>query len=132
MARILVVDDHPAIVRLLQRVLQRDGHEVLTAADGEEALERARQALPALVFLDVAMPGKDGYAVLSELRSDPATRPVPVILLTGQDQEQDVARGLQWGADWHLTKPFSPAEILSLARRFLGPEAAPEHRSPGG
>lgn len=119
MAKILVVDDHPSIVRLLQRVLQTDAHEVITASDGEAALRKVRQEHPALVFLDVTMPEKNGYEVLSELRSDPATQRVPVIMLTGKDQESDMAQGLQLGADWYVSKPFSPPEILSLTRRFL-------------
>jgi DNA-binding response OmpR family regulator len=119
MARILVVDDHPHIVRLVQRELQQEGHEVLTAADGEEALEAVRREQPALVILDVVMPKKNGYEVLREMREHPETRTIPVILLTVKDQPTDVTHGLQLGADWHLSKPFCAGEVAALARRFL-------------
>jgi DNA-binding response OmpR family regulator len=119
MARILVVDDHPQIVRLLQRVLETDGHEILTAGDGEEALRMIRQEQPALVLLDVMLPKLDGYQVLSEMKADPTVQQIPVIMLTGMDQDTQVARGLQLGADCYLSKPFRPAEVSSLARRFL-------------
>jgi DNA-binding response OmpR family regulator len=125
MARILVADDHPQILRLLQRVLQTDAHEVITAADGEEALQKVRQHGPALVILDVTMPNKNGYEVLSELKADPTTLQIPVILLSGRDEEIDVSHGLRLGADWYLSKPFRPGEILSLARRFLASAPVP-------
>jgi DNA-binding response OmpR family regulator len=123
MAKILVVDDHPQIVRLLQRVLQTDAHQVITAADGEEALQKVRQEWPALVILDVTMPKKNGYEVLRELKSDPSTQQIPVIMLSGKDQEIEMNYGLQLGADWYVPKPFRPGDILSLTRRFL--ETAP-------
>jgi DNA-binding response OmpR family regulator len=123
MAKILVVDDHPQIVRLLQRVLQTDAHEVITASDGEEALQKVYQEWPALIILDVTMPKKNGYEVLRELKSDPATQQIPVIMLSGKDQESEMSYGLQLGADWYVPKPFRPGDILSLTRRFL--EAAP-------
>ena len=120
MARILVVDDHPPIVRLLQRVLQTERHEVITAADGEEALLKVAEEQPAMVVLDVMMPRKDGFEVLHELKSNPATQGIIVIMLTGRDQESEMKHGLQLGADWYVPKPFSPTDIISLARRFLG------------
>jgi DNA-binding response OmpR family regulator len=119
MAKILVVDDHPQIVRLLQRVLETDGHEIITAADGEKALQCIRLEQPALVLLDVMLPKLDGHQVLTEMKADPSSRQIPVILLSGMDQVTDVTRGLQLGADCCVSKPFRPAEILSLARRFL-------------
>jgi len=123
-ARVLVVDDHPSIVRLLQRVLQTQGHEVLTAADGEEALLQARAERPALVLLDVTMPRKNGFEVLREIKSDPALQQIVVIMLTGRDQDAEMTHGLQLGADWYVPKPFSPADVLALLRRFLGESPA--------
>ena len=108
------------IVRLLQRVLQTERHEVITAADGEEALQKVRAEHPALVVLDVMMPRKNGFEVLQELKSDPATQGIIVILLTGQDHDGELRHGLQLGADWYVPKPFSPADIVTLTRRFLG------------
>jgi two-component system, OmpR family, alkaline phosphatase synthesis response regulator PhoP len=120
MAKILVVDDQPHIVRLLQMELERDAHEVLIAGDGEAALEIARRERPALVVLDVNMPRKDGLEVLRELKSDPDTSAITVILLTVRDQDEDITRGLQVGADWYVPKPFVPGDIAALARRFVG------------
>jgi CheY-like chemotaxis protein len=119
MAKILVVDDHPPIVRLLQRELEAEGHAVITAVTGEEALRKIREEPPDLVVLDVMLPGKNGLIVLHELRSDPATQGITVIMLTARDQPSEVAHGLQWGADWYLTKPFFPGDIATVARRFL-------------
>jgi two-component system alkaline phosphatase synthesis response regulator PhoP/two-component system response regulator VicR len=120
MAKILVVDDHPSIVRLLQRVLQTERHEVVTAADGEEALRKVREEQPALVILDVMMPRKNGFEVLRELRSNPESEQTIVIMLTARDLDVEMKHGLQLGADWYLPKPFSPTEVVSLTRRFLG------------
>jgi DNA-binding response OmpR family regulator len=122
MAKIAVVDDHPHIVRLIQRELEQEGHDVITAADGEAALQKIRAEPPALVVLDVVMPGKNGFQVLRELKSDPATGEIPVIMLTVRDQDADMTHGLNLGADWYLTKPFAPGDIAALARRFLGGE----------
>jgi DNA-binding response OmpR family regulator len=122
-AKILVVDDHPNIVRLLQRLLAREAHEVLTAADGIEALEKIRQERPDLVVLDVMMPRMNGFEVLYEVKSDPALKETIVIMLTAQDQAAEMSQGLQLGADWYLPKPFSPADVSSVIRRFLA--AAP-------
>jgi DNA-binding response OmpR family regulator len=119
MAKILVADDHPAIVRLLQRELEQEGHEVLTALDGETAIRIVREERPALVVLDVILPGKDGFEVLKAIRTDPATRDTGVIMLSVMAQDQSMAHGLHMGADWYLTKPFKAGEVATLARRFL-------------
>ena len=119
MAKILVADDHPAIVRLLQRELEQEGHEVLVAMDGEAAIRIVREERPALVVLDVILPGKDGFEVLKAIRSDPATRDTGVIMLSVMAQDQSMAHGLHLGADWYLPKPFKPGEVATLARRFL-------------
>jgi two-component system, OmpR family, alkaline phosphatase synthesis response regulator PhoP len=122
MTKILVVDDHPHIVRLVQRELESESHEIITAVDGEEALEKIRAERPALVVLDVMLPKKSGFDVLRAVRSDPATRETTIIMLTVKDQDADVTRGLRLGADWYLTKPFRPGDIAALARRFLNGE----------
>jgi two-component system, OmpR family, alkaline phosphatase synthesis response regulator PhoP len=119
MAKILVVDDHPHIVRLVQRELESEAHEIITAVDGEEALEKIRAERPALVVLDVMLPKKSGLEVLRAVRSDPATREIGIVMLTVRDQDADVTRGLRLGADWYLTKPFRPGDIATLTRRFL-------------
>jgi DNA-binding response OmpR family regulator len=125
MAKILVVDDHPQIVRLLQRELEAEAHEVHTAADGEEALLQIQQERPDLVVLDITMPKKDGFAVLRELKSDPRTEAMIVILLTAVEDDAAITRGLEAGADWYLPKPFRPGEVAMLTRRFLDRVSAP-------
>jgi DNA-binding response OmpR family regulator len=119
MATILVVDDHPHIVRLVQRELELEGHTVVTAADGMEALEQIRRDPPTLVVLDVVMPRKTGFEVLRELKNDPSTREIPVILLTVEDHDAAVTHGLNLGADWYVPKPFAPGDLAALVRRFL-------------
>jgi DNA-binding response OmpR family regulator len=107
-ARILIADDNTRLLRVLKAVLEGDGHEVILAEDGHQALERARQARPALAILDVNMPGLDGFAVCDRLR---AVTDAPIIFLTARTGEVDVLRGLSLGADDYLTKPFSLAEL---------------------
>jgi two-component system phosphate regulon response regulator PhoB len=124
MATILVVDDHPHIVRLVQRELELEGHGVVTAADGVEALAVIRREPPALVVLDVLMPRKSGFEVLRELKSDPCTREIPVIMLTVQDQDAAMTHGLNLGADWYVAKPFAPGDLAALVRRFLAGTSA--------
>ena len=119
MAKILVVDDHPHIVRLVRKELEREAHEVITAEDGDEALRLAREEKPAVVVLDVVMPRRNGFEVLRELKADPATRDIFVIILTVKDKESEFTHGLNLGADWYLPKPFVPGDIASLVQRFL-------------
>jgi DNA-binding response OmpR family regulator len=101
MARILVVDDHPHIVRLVQRELEEAGHQVSSAADGESALRLVREERPELVVLDVVMPRPNGFEVLRELKTDPTTRDIVVIMLTVKDRETEYTHGLNLGADWY-------------------------------
>jgi DNA-binding response OmpR family regulator len=124
MARILVVDDHPPIVRLLQRELEADGHEVIAALSGEDALLEMTRERPALVVLDLMLPGHDGFHVLRAIKCDPATHAVPVIILSARTAPGDMTQGLEWGADWYMTKPFRPGDVALLVRRFLADSAA--------
>jgi CheY-like chemotaxis protein len=110
-ATILVADNDEDILTLVALRLERLGHEVVLARDGAEALERAKRELPDLCVLDVMMPRLTGYEVTRSLRRDPATRAIPVILLTARVQEADVEHGLQAGADAYVRKPFSPKEL---------------------
>jgi DNA-binding response OmpR family regulator len=132
MAKILIVDDHPHILRLLQCELAAEADTVTTAATGEAALRKVREEGPDLVLLDVMLPGKDGFQVLYELKADPATRGIPVILLTAKALPMEVTHGLELGADWYATKPFRLGEIASLVRRFLAaaPPAGRDSASP--
>ena len=118
--KILVCDDEPFILKALTFVLRKEGHTVLEARNGEEALEKIRAENPVLVFLDVMMPKKNGYEVLEELRKEPAYAATYVILLTAKGQDSDRERGLAMGANEFMTKPFSPAAILTRLREILG------------
>ncbi len=110
--RVLVVDDEPEIVALVAYHLAKAGYRVSTAASGADALDLARRERPALIVLDLMLPGMSGFDVLEQLRSDDATRDVAVLMLTARRDEPDRIRGLSLGADDYLTKPFSPAELV--------------------
>ena len=117
--KILAVDDEKHIVRLIQVNLERQGYEVLPAYDGKEALQKVGEERPDLIVLDVMMPYMDGFEVLQNLRRDPTTRDIPVIMLTAKAQDADVFRGWQSGVDCYLTKPFNPMELVSFVKRIF-------------
>ena len=117
---VLVAEDDPDILELVRFRLERAGYEVLTAQDGEEALEVAAKRKPDLAILDVMMPKLDGYDLTRRFRQADATRRMPIILLTARAQEADVARGFDAGADDYLTKPFSPQELRARVQAILG------------
>ncbi|NUO62478.1 MAG: response regulator transcription factor [Gemmatimonadaceae bacterium] len=126
--RILVVDDEPDICALVAYHLAKDGYRVSTAADGNDALASAREEEPALIVLDLMLPGLSGFDVLERLRGEVNTRDVPVLMLTARRDEEDRIRGLSLGADDYLTKPFSPQELVLrvaaiLRRTKLAPSA---------
>lgn len=110
--RILVVDDEADIVALVAYHMLKAGYRVSTASSGAEAIVAARHERPALIVLDLMLPGVSGYEVLQTLRSEAATRDVAVLMLTAKQEEQDRIRGLSLGADDYLTKPFSPQELV--------------------
>jgi two-component system alkaline phosphatase synthesis response regulator PhoP len=117
--KILAVDDEKHIVRLVQVNLERAGYLVVTASDGKEALAKVAEEKPDLVVLDVMMPYMDGFEVLQNLRRNPSTRDIPVIMLTAKAQDADVFKGWQSGVDLYLTKPFNPMELLSFVKRIF-------------
>ncbi len=120
MARtVLVIDDEPELVKLLDYNLTRAGYAVLTARDGERGLAAARQHSPDLVVLDVMMPGLDGWEVCKRLRADPATAAVPLLMLTAKADEADRVLGLELGADDYVTKPFGVKELLARVKALL-------------
>jgi len=116
---ILVADDDEDILLLVTTRLRRDGHEVVSASRGDDALALARELKPALAVLDVGMPGLDGLEVLGEIRADEALANTRVLLLTAKAQESDVRRGFEVGADAYVKKPFSPAELSARVRELL-------------
>ena len=110
--RILVVDDEPDIVALVVFHLVKAGYRVSTAASGPDAVTQAKADRPAILVLDLMLPGMSGFEVLEQLRADESTREVAVLLLTARKDEPDRIRGLSLGADDYLTKPFSPQELV--------------------
>ena len=117
--KILVVDDEPTIVRLMEFILARQGHEMLVAVNGEEALEKIRAHSPDLVLLDIMMPRIDGYEVARLVRADPATASLPIIMLSAKAQEEDIRRGVEVGVDEYITKPFSPEHLVHVVAGYL-------------
>ncbi len=118
--KILIVDDEPHLVRSLSFVLIKEGYEVTSATNGEEALQKIREAKPDLIFLDVMMPKKDGYEVCAEIKSSPVMKDIYVIMLTAKGQEADRTRGISAGANEFLTKPFSPVAMVARVKELLG------------
>lgn len=129
--KILVVDDEPEAVELVEFNLKQAGFEVISSASGDEALRKARNSFPALVLLDWMLPGMEGIEVCKMLRRDPATSAIPIIMVTAKAAEVDRVLGLELGADDYVTKPFSPRELVLRVRKLLdrlhtsAPDAAP-------
>ncbi len=119
MARILVAEDEPYILKALDFRLKNLGHEIIAAVDGGEALEIATKEKPDLVLLDIMMPVMDGFQVLRKLKSQEKTKNIPVIMLTAKSQEKDIVTGLEDGAADYITKPFSFAELIARVNRTL-------------
>lgn len=123
---ILVAEDDDITATILRHRLEKEGFDVVRYANGAEAYKAAAELRPALVLLDVKMPGMDGFELLERLRRMPSYARVPIVLLTSMGSESDVVRAFDLGADDYIPKPFSPAELVARLRRFLGrTEAAP-------
>ena len=134
-ARILVVEDEPAIQELVAINLEHAGHHVLRARDAEQAQQLVRRALPDLILLDWMLPGQSGVALARQLRNDARTKQVPIIMLTARGAELDKVAGLEAGADDYVTKPFSPRELLARVKAVLrrrAPQLADEPTEIGG
>lgn len=119
-AKILVVDDEPAIRETLSFMLEMEGFAVAVAKDGEEALEQVQKLQPTVVLLDVMMPKLDGYKVCQAIKGQPETAKVKVIMLTAMGQAADRARALAAGADAYVAKPFDEEALIALLRRLSG------------
>jgi len=124
-----VVDDEPEAVELVEFNLKQAGFDVLTAADGAEALKKAHSALPGLIVLDLMLPEVDGLEVCKMLRRDPATASIPIVMVTAKAAEIDRILGLELGADDYITKPFSPRELVLRIKRILLRGRASEEES---
>ncbi len=116
---VLIVEDDPDIVELLQYTLEREGYPVLVALNGEKGLSEAQRRRPGLILLDLMLPGLDGLEVCKALKSDDSTKSIPVVMLTAKGEESDVVLGLEFGADDYVRKPFSPRELVARIRAVL-------------
>jgi DNA-binding response OmpR family regulator len=119
-ARILYVDDDPGMRTLVTMNLESEGFLVSTAEDGDSGLEAIERLHPDLVLLDIMMPGRDGLDVLAEMRATAEVEDIPVVLLTARATDDDVWKGWSAGADYYMTKPFKPEDLLSVAHHILG------------
>ncbi len=117
--KVLVVDDEPDIVRLVEISLKLCNYDVFTAGNGKDALRMIKENPPDLVLLDVMMPEMSGYEVCQAIRSDAATKALPVVMLTAKGQKGDAEKGLEVGADDYIIKPFDPYDLGEQVSRFL-------------
>ena len=116
---VLIADDEADIVETLQFMLESDGFEVLTAYDGEEALNVARRAIPDVILLDVMMPKINGYKVSRLLKFDKKFQDIPILMITARSQEEDKLIGEETGADEYITKPFEISNVIDLINKHL-------------
>jgi CheY-like chemotaxis protein len=117
--RILICDDDPVILRLLEVNLEMEGYSVLTARHGEEAYELASQEAPDLIILDIMMPRWDGYETCRRLKETEVTKDIPVIFLSAKAQQSDIEKGKSFGVAEYLTKPFDPTDLIDVVERHL-------------
>lgn len=117
--RILITDDDPVILRLLQVNLELEGYDVLLAHHGEEAYEIAQAEHPDLVILDIMMPKLDGYQTCEKLKATDSTKDIPVVFLSAKAQQTDIERGKSFGVAEYLTKPFDPSDLLEVVERLV-------------
>lgn len=126
MARILIVDDSPSQLLGIQRIVEKLGHESLTAEDGAAGVEVAKRELPDMVLMDVVMPNLNGFQATRTLSREASTKHIPVILVTTKDQDTDRMWGLRQGAKAYLTKPFSEDELAEVIERVFNAREMPE------
>lgn len=120
MALILIADDSPTEVYVLQKMLVKNGHEVLVAEDGEQAVDITQQKNPALILMDVVMPNLNGFQATRKLTKDPETSHIPIIIVSSKNQETDKMWGLRQGAKGYLGKPVDEAELMNQINALLG------------
>ena len=118
--RVLICDDDPVILRLLQVNLELEGYDVLLAHHGENAIQVANAEHPDLVILDIMMPRLDGYQTCERLKANDATKDIPVVFLSAKAQQADIDRGKEFGVADYLTKPFDPNDLIDVVQRLVG------------
>ncbi|MDP5237891.1 response regulator [Uliginosibacterium sp. 31-16] len=123
--RVLVIDDSPTIVAVFRKILRTAGYVTLEAMDAERGVEMARTERPDLIFLDIVLPGMNGFAALRHLRRDPQTRDIPIIMISGNEQATEQFFGTRIGADDFMKKPFSRFEIFARIERLLDENQIP-------
>ncbi len=123
--RVLIIDDSPTIAAVFRKILRTAGYIVLEALDAEQGLDIAREQKPDLIFLDIVLPGMNGFAALRHLRRDPLTREIPVIMISGNEQATEQFFGTRIGADDFMKKPFSRYEVFARIERLLDAELIP-------
>jgi two-component system alkaline phosphatase synthesis response regulator PhoP len=118
-AKVVIIEDEPDIVEVISYNLKREGYQVSASNRGDEGLSLVRNQSPALVLLDLMLPGTDGLSICQQLKADPITRDIPIIIVSAKGEESDVVIGLGLGADDYIAKPFSPRELLARVRAVL-------------
>ena len=116
---VIIADDEPSMRLLVHATIESDDYKVVEADDGDQAWALIQQTKPTLVLLDVQMPGRTGLEILRLIKSDPGLNPTRVIMLTADDHESDIEAGLMAGADFYLTKPFSPLDLITRVEEAL-------------
>ena len=119
MKKILIADDKSRVVELVKATLEGEDYQVIDASDGREALEKIDKQKPDLVLLDIIMPKMDGFEVLRDLKGDPKTKDIAVIMLTAKGQKLDKHKGRRLGAQGYIVKPFSPSSLLKKIKEIL-------------
>ncbi len=119
MGKILVVDDEPDIVYLIKKILEKGGHKVIEAYNGEECLEKVKTEKPDLILLDIMMPGLDGYDILRILKSKEDTKSITIAILTAKSSDEDKIKSLDEQADWHISKPIDKDKLLDMVDWLL-------------
>ncbi len=130
--RVLIVDDSTTVLATLRRMLEQNGYEVIEALDGEKGVDLATADPPDLIFLDIILPGINGFAALRQLRRNPVTREVPVIMMSGNEQATEQFYAQRIGADDFMKKPFSRAELFSRIEKLLDVSLMPRRRQHAG
>jgi len=118
--KVMVVDDAPSDLRMMETILKSAGHDVFTYADGEGIEDKVAAQNPDLVLLDIVMPERNGYEILRALKKDERTKHTPVVIVTGRSQESDRVWSKRQGADEYVTKPFAPEELLTIVEKLTG------------
>jgi len=119
MARILIVDDSPSQLLGMKRIVEKLGHETVTAEDGASGVEVAKSMMPDLILMDVVMPNLNGFQATRAIAKDPSSANIPVVLVTTKDQETDKVWGMRQGAKAYITKPFTESQLIEVINSLL-------------